>query len=312
VRAFAPVAVLLCFSCVIVMNEETSSRDTGLPDAGTDGGHGGGGGGSGGDLDGSIYWGDGGHDPPHGFPGSGQEGDPGTAVLLFFRIDRGTADLAAAEETMAKQLIAALESARLVVSSVTAIDLYAGGSVLWRSIINTQPSVSLADVLRARAAQIDTAPSACTTLGPVDFGRSPGLLSRAVLVAIVEHGPRPQSASCDTLAGAAVADPTTWLRVTPYPIPRAQMRYLFISTSETLPADQMQSACLATAGFPPFALDALAPSPQPFFDALAPRFNAGLPNLATRIDLCEALGSGWQTRANELAKGWSAILQLQP
>ena len=79
-RAFAPVAVLLCFSCVIVMNEETSSRDTGLPDAGTDGGHGGGGGGSGGDLDGSIYWGDGGHDPPHGFPGSGQEGDPGTAV----------------------------------------------------------------------------------------------------------------------------------------------------------------------------------------------------------------------------------------
>jgi hypothetical protein len=309
-RPLASIAALLCAGCVIVVNPQ-EQPDSGRPDSGHGGG--GGGGGGGGDLDGSIDWGNGGPDAGirHGFPGSGEKGDPGTALLVLFRLDHGTANLAAAEETMTKALVVALEGAQLKVSTVTALNLYGDSPrydpPIWQSFLGVDPGITLANALRVRAAVAEPAPTTCTTSNLMSL--HPGVYTRAMMVVLVDHGPRPRSADCDTFAAAAAADPNSWMGSW---IPRAQMRFVFIATPEGMQPGPMQSACLALPGFPRTALDALAPSQLSFFDTITGRINSAQPQLATEVDLCDALGDGWLSRASQIAKAWSSVLQQQP
>src|SRR2546430_15013698 len=88
-----------------------------------------------------------------------------------------------------------------------------------------------------------------------------------------------------------------------------QTRFLMIATPENGDAAAMRGHCLAVPNFPTTGLDVLAPSSQPFFDPWSASMNAIQEGLATRVDLCDALGSGAAPTWAAMAKQWYQTLE---
>src|SRR5437868_14725664 len=75
-----------------------------------------------------------------------------------------------------------------------------------------------------------------------------------------------------------------------------------IATPENRDTAAMLAHCLAVPNFPTAGLDVLAPSSQPFFDPWSAQMNRTQEGLATRVDLCDALGSGAAPAWHAMAK----------
>jgi hypothetical protein len=290
----------------------------GFGDGGGGGGGGDGGGGGGDDLDGSIDFGDGGGGITQGpIPGTGKDGDNGTAVLVMVRVDQGTANIATNLQDMLKQIADALGAQGLAVQSVAVAEMYANQRI-WASRVGQRSPPALANVLRSvSASRSAAAPTACSSIELGNQGATAwswnqdsitpfSPLPAALLVVLVDPGARPNAlASCATSSFSA--EPVSW-----FPLQRkyrrAQTRFLMIATPENGDAAAMRAHCLAVPNFPVAALDVVAPSVQPFFDPWAAQMNAVENALAARVDLCDALGSGAQGIWANLAKQWYQTL----
>jgi len=217
-----------------------------------------------------------------------------------------------------KQLSIALQNQGLKVTSVGVADLY-GPEQIWASQVGKTTPLSLANALRALSGSRDgTAPTTCTTEqlrsqgaqawnwnqnGISPFNPTPG----AVLVVLIEPGARPQPfASCSSSAFSF--DPVFWIPLQ-WRSRLAQTRFLMIATTEVAGAADMRTYCLAVPGFPTAALDVLAPSANPFFDPWSAQMNGVQQGLATRVDLCDALGSGAPAIWDAMAKQWFPELE---
>jgi len=309
---------------------DDSSLDAGfggvLPDCGpqqpvgTGGGGGGGGDGSVDHGDGGVDYGDGSvADPvPAPVPGSGKDGDNGTAVLVMLRVDQGTANIATNLQDLLKRITDALQNQGLAVRSVAVAEMYAIERI-WASRVGQKSPPALASVLRAvSASRTAAAPTNCTTAALGNQGANalswnqnevtPFLpIPAAVLVVLIDPGARPHPLG-DCVTSTFSADPVYWI-----PLQRkfrlGQTRFLMIATPENGDAAAMRAHCLAVPNFPTTGLDVLAPSSQPFFDPWSASMNAIQEGLATRVDLCDALGSGAAPTWDAMAKQWYQTLE---
>lgn len=304
-------------------------RDAGRDAGGRDSGGGGGG-------DGGWWW-DGGWDPnlpDGGYPGSGRNGDPGTDVVFVVRMDRGLANDAALYVRLVDQVRAALAQAGLSVLE-TAVVSHEEGRPLWAQSRTTQPPVKLLDVLNFYAQQLPDQSEPCSTTGLAQLGANmpyellvyPSELTgvpwyeqpfsarpTALLVVMIDSDVRPapiSSLSCVT----SQASPATWFAGNAYPqwllwrLPRPTTRFWLVSTPEDgTSADTMRQSCLG-AGFPPTAVDTIAPSAVPFYDPWASGMNAYFPDLATRADYCTTMQGSLPVQ--NLADAWAKVLRAQ-
>jgi hypothetical protein len=308
---------------VVIVDDEKQQTPPPEVDAGHGGGGGGGGGGLG-NLDGSIGWGldGGGGASEHGFPGSGQKGDNGTGVLILVRVDRGTANLADALGDLTHDIVDTLQGAGLIVSEVAVADLYTGGA-LWGSRLNWDPPRNLPDTLRILASSAspparcptDTMRSVGATLSGLTvggvriFSPPPG----AFLTVLIDPGPRPFAlAQCPGASVFAGAPYASWANFAGVSLSRAKTRYAFIATPETETADAMRARCLRTPGFPADVLDAIAPSPLAILDPLASDISRYQFGLASRLDLCDSIGSAASVALRAFAEAWVKVLVVQP
>jgi hypothetical protein len=131
----------------------------------------------------------------------------------------------------------------------------------------------------------------------------------ALLVALIDSGERPQPFSTCPSQALWSGDPEYWAALG-RALCRLQTHFLLLGTSEVESLDAMRARCLSVAGFPTTTLDALAPSSNLFFDPIAAQMNAAADALATREDLCDALGSGAPAAWDALATRW--YQQLEP
>ena len=346
--AGAAVAAALASSCVVLVDDRLQSNVLGaclLPDGGIgialpDGGiedapldagfndvvpncatQGDDGGGGGVDYgDGGVDYGDGGvaNLAPAPVPGSGKDGDNGTAVLVMLRVDQGTVNIATNLQSLLKQISDALKGAGFAVKSVAVAEMYAIERI-WASRVGQKSPPALANVLRAvSASRGAAAPTACTTAALGSQGASVWSWNQdevtpflptpaAILVVLIDPGARPTPfGNCATSNFSA--DPVYWI-----PLQRGfhlrQTRFLMIATPENGDAAAMRSHCLAVPNFPTAGLDVLAPSSQPFFDPWSAQMNGTQEGLATRVDLCDALGSGAAPAWNAMAKQWYQTLE---
>ena len=132
-------------------------------------------------------------------------------------------------------------------------------------------------------------------------------LPSALLVVLIDPGARPMAlAGCPT--GGFSADPVSW-----FPLQRkfrlGQTRFVMIATPENGDAAAMRAHCLNVPGFPVEALDVIAPSALPFFDPWSAQMDGIQDGLATRVDLCDALGSNADAIWGAMAKQWSQRLE---
>lgn len=305
------VGAILASGCMMIVAD--------VPDAGhedRDSGGGGGGGGGGGNGDSPVDFGDAGDSGPGGVFGSGVDGDNGTAVLVLVRVDQGTANLADAIVTLLQGLNASLAKSGLLVTSVAVADLYEPVRMLWGARANGPSAAPLANVLRsASGTRAGPAPTTCTTAALLSDGAAlPGWNAGgrglfypppgALLVVLIETGPRPAPLSgCANSRLLWSADPEQWAALGRQ-THRGQTHFLFLATPENESADAMRARCAAVPGFPVTALDALAPSAMAFLDPLAAQMNGASAGLATRVDLCEALGAGAGARWEEMGTRW--------
>lgn len=281
-----------------------------LPDAGhggggqgggLGGGGGSGGGGGGGNLDGGLTLNPDSGTPAETIPGSGQNGDHGTGLLILVRIDPGTANIADSISHLVDDWLAAVNKPGFIVSSVGVGDLYSG-NLLWAARLDAQPTIALAAALRQASAASLGPPQGCTTEGLSRAGNSIAYLSAAgvrpfspspgaLLTILVDTGPRPMLLSSCPSASTFGQNPAYWAQLSSGPLPRRATRFVFVASSESETADQMRARCLTIAGFPSSAADSLAPSPSPFLVPLASALDGMLPGLAGGIDVCTALGT---------------------
>jgi hypothetical protein len=282
---------------------------------------GGGGGGGGGNGDSAVDFGDV-DTGPVGIFGSGINGDNGTAVLVLLRVDQGTANVANAVVTVLQGLNASLAQAGLLVTSVAVADLYEPARLLWGARANQPSATPLAGVLRSvSATRSGSAPTTCTTAallsdgatlpiwnvgGPSLFYPPPG----ALLVVVIETGARPVAlAGCADSRMLWSEDPEQWAalgRLTH----RGQTHFLMLATPENESADAMRARCATVSGFPETALDVIAPSAAGFLDPLAAQMNAASAGLATRLDLCQALGADAGALWEDMGRRWYQQLAM--
>jgi hypothetical protein len=240
----------------------------------------------------------------------------------MLRIDQGTANIAAPVQVALKQITDALTGAGLQVTSVAVSEMYAQQPV-WasRDIKNPVPG-SLANVLRDVSTTRTAAPTSCSTDALLNEGASlwawttgasnlmpfsPG--PDALLVVLIDSGARPQAlTSChpDAFSGS---DPISWARLDRV-LSLGQTRFLMLATAENQDLTAMQRRCAAVPGFPLAALDVLAPSSSiAFFDPWADQMNLKRSGLASRIDLCDALGAGAPGLWQDIARSWFQVLE---
>jgi hypothetical protein len=302
----------LASGCVIVVDDSTQLGTVPeLPDAGDAGiGVGGGGGGGGGGFGG----GGGGGAAPHPIPGSGDDGDNGTALVVLLRVDQGIANTADGVARLVVALANSLSRAHLTVTSIAVGDLYAPHSFYWTMRAGRQQPPDLAATLRALAVAAPATPSRCAAATVIElenmlpnwFAGTPG----AVLVAAIDSGSRPVALpDCPQVADLYGSDPI--YRISPT-FRRAQSRFLFIATPENGDLDAMRTHCLSVAGYPPAAVDVIAPSTLSFYDPLAAQMDHVLDRFATRVDFCDALGSGVGTIWDDLSSRWYDTLKALP
>jgi hypothetical protein len=256
-----------------------------------------------------------------GFPGSGVGNDGGTGQLWLVRIDRGTANLADSIQLLIQRTTTALAAAGLKARGISILSLY-DGFPIWSTTdasSNAVPWTTIAGSLRARAGLDAPAPDGCATSRLLTVGQGLaaaggfGITPGALLVAIVDHGARPVPiASCGDPAASLAQDPACWAVFGNTVLHRADFRFAFFATPETGTTAQMKASCLAVPGFPTDTLDSLEASDQPYYDPLDQEMDAQQPALATRFDLCNALGSGAPAQLAAFASSWAALLSGQP
>ncbi|WNG20976.1 hypothetical protein [Cystobacter fuscus] len=294
-----------------------------------DGGLGGGGGGGGGGWDGGAW--DAGSGPRATFPGSGTNGDRGTGVLWLVRIDRSTANLAASYgsliETMTQQLKAqGFDIRRTAVGSLYEPRLFSGNESA------TPSAASVQSLLESAANYNGTAPTGCSSQYLLSLGvrlseaQAPSgsrpfadPLS-ALLVVMIDHGSHPQDygPGCDPAAmtpAKRFATGPGWLNIgspatSAWSLPRAQTRFLFVSTSENESYTQLRERCASMSTFPRIGLDAISPSEHPFYEPFSAELSTFQPGLGTRIDLCQAVARDWAGFSRGFAKDWAQLLSL--
>ncbi len=285
---------------------------------------------------------------PVPFPGSGQGGDVGTDQLWLVRIERGTANLASAYESLISDMTFQLAASGAQVRTIAVASLY-DGRILWAQGENLPtPPASLAETLRHYANLTTEAPRICTTVALASLGTylsgaqvhypdelytgeempDPRLRTGrpfvappgAFLVGIIDHGERPidpDASGCkaggqDPASTFAAADPATWLRTSEGTgLPRARTRFAFIGTGEGISTEELRSKCLGQPNFPTAVLDSLAASPVPFFDLVSKGMNERASGLASRIDLCEAIGGTWAEKAKVFTDAWVETLKQE-
>ncbi|ATB28812.1 hypothetical protein [Melittangium boletus] len=302
-------------------------------DGGWNGG-GGGGGGGGGTWDGGFP--DSGTVTPPTFPGSGQNGDRGTGVLWLVRIDRGTANLAASYAPLIRGMTQQLAAQGFDVR-VTGVGSLYEPSVFWATSGKELSTSEIQGVLEKAANERSTTPSACSTAALAELGGQlsavevwPGYGTSGehwpytnplsnLLVVLLDHGARPVAYSASACATSGwdaatwfggLRDNTRWLNRTSstWNVPRAQTRFLFISTPENETYAQMRERCAAMSTFPRNGLDALSPSSVAFYEP----FNEGLgryqAGLGSRLDVCEAVARDWTGYSRDFARKWAQWL----
>jgi len=253
--------------------------------------------------------------------------DGGTGQLWLVRIDRGTANLADAIQTLISQTTAALRTAGLSPRGIAVLSLYQGnqGNLVWATTDARAASLTtIATALRSRAALDNPSPAGCATSSLLNAGgqlpgigapaSAPfGIRPGALLVGIVDHGARPAPlASCGIPAAVVGADPACWALFAGTVLHRASFRFAFFATPESGTTAAMRTSCLAVPGFPVGTLDALESSDLPFYDPLAQGIDEGQPDLATRFDLCQAIGTDAPRQLAALANAWGQLLAAQP
>ncbi|MBM7113411.1 hypothetical protein [Archangium primigenium] len=310
------------------------SWDGGWNGGGGDGGGGGGGGGNDGGMP------DAGPPPSSTFPGSGQNGDRGTNVLWLVRVDRGTANMADTYASLVQRMTQQLAAKGFDVR-MTAIGSLYEPRLYWAAPGKelSSPEIQLA-LEKAANANGATIPAVCSTqaLGQLGGRLSQALVqpadgstpsqgwpftqpASALLVITLDHGARPvRYGASDCGAGSAETaswfggghEATRWLNTASgaWNLPRSQTRFLFISTPENETYAQMRERCAALSGFPRKGLDAASPSSIAYYDPFAEALNRHQSGLATRRDLCEAVGKDWDGYAGGFATSWARLLSL--
>jgi len=304
----AALALLATAAACVLIERDPTQTEPDPPDA-TVPPIGGGGG------DGPIGFGDAG-DAGFPIPGSGEDGDNGTAVLALVRIDQGTANLADAIPDLLGLIVDRFKPEGLKVTSVTVADLYRK-QPLWASRPETTPP-ALSSVLRGAAAAaatsaIPSSPCATAALqssgpelrtwlvnGVRPFVPTPG----AVLILLIDSGGRPSPLGSCTSAKDWTADPVQWA----WPMHVGRTHFTFLATPENGDLSALRAHCIGVSGFPTSALDVLAPSANAYFDPLSVQMNALVSGLVHRVDLCDALGSGAQGFWSDVAARWVPIL----
>jgi hypothetical protein len=257
--------------------------------------------------------------PDSGIPeiGSGKNGDNGTVVLVMLRVDQGTANLADGVEALLKQITDSLVGQDFGVLAVAIAEMYAPQHI-WVVSPGLPVKSVVADVIRTVSASRTAAlPTACATAQLQDEGAKASSWSQngitpfrlppaALLVVLIDAGARPQAlSSCETFPFSA--DPVYWLP-TQHRY-RLATRFVMIATPESGDAAAMRSHCLAVPSFPTEAIDVIAPSAQRFFDPWSVQLNTLQAGLATRADLCDALGTGGQQVWDAMATQWRQQLE---
>lgn len=201
------------------------------------------------------------------YPGSMIGDDPGTALLFFLRIDRGTANLADSYQTLITTTLNSLDSAGIHVRVAEVVSLYDGSAV--------DISQGIANGLRAAAAaSTGYIPDVCTTHALAAVAGSGTLPTVSVFLGVlIDSGARPHGlndAACaesgNSPASYFLSDPAAWL-VTDgvHQLPRPQVRFIAIHTPEAGTPDDMRKACNREPNVVTTALDQLEVSPIPFF-----------------------------------------------
>ncbi len=236
----------------------------------------------------------------------------------MLRVDQGTANIASNLQDLLKQIMDSLQSAGLAVRSVAVAEMYAIERI-WASRAGQKSPPALASVLRAlSASRTAAAPTTCTSFALGNQGANalnwyqndvaPFLpIPAAILVVLIDPGARPHPLGDCVTSGFSV-DPVSWIPLQGK-FRLGQTRFLMIATPENGDAAAMRAHCLAVPAFPTAGLDVLAPSSQAFFDPWSTQMNAIQEGLATRVDLCDALGSSAAPTWAAMAKQWYQTLE---
>ncbi|MFY0581465.1 hypothetical protein ACN28S_50875 [Cystobacter fuscus] len=200
----------------------------------------------------------------------------------------------------------------------------------------TPSAASVQSLLESAATYSDTTPTGCGSQHLLSLGvrlteaTVPSTGYRpfadplgALLVVMVDHGSHPQDygPGCDP-AGMSPAERfgaerlgTRWLNIgspsgSAWNLPRAQTRFLFVSTSENESYAQLRERCASMGAFPRTALDAISPSTHPFYEPFSAGLSSFQPGLGTRIDLCQAVARDWTGFSGGFARNWAQLLSL--
>jgi len=240
----------------------------------------------------------------------------------MLRIDPGTANLATPLQVLLKQIAAALTQQGLLVTSVAVSEMYAQEPI-WA--LRDEPKNPVADTLAGAlrgvsASRTGTLPTSCPTDALMNEGAAlwawtyagsvrpftPG--PGALMVVLIDSGARPHPFSDCHADNFSNADPTGWVRLD-RTLRIRQTLFLMLATPENGDLTALRQRCAAIPGFPLAGLDVLAPSSMGFFDSWAAQMNARKPDLASRIDLCDALGSAAPAMWDGIARRWYQILE---
>ncbi|MET0404510.1 MAG: hypothetical protein ABW123_19005 [Cystobacter sp.] len=213
------------------------------------------------DWDGDINWDGGpGGKPDSGtgqvkIPGGGGHGDPGTGVLWLVRIDRGTANLAASYASLIQTMNQELAGQGFDVQTTAVGSLYSP-QVYWAGEGKTLAVDDLRQRLEEAASTASGPPTECSSHALTLLGGQLGQTavwnsgvhpfqtpSGALLVVLLDHAARPRNyePACDPNMRTPAnrfgqgREATQWLNTGiagGWNLPRAQTRFLFVSTSE--------------------------------------------------------------------------------
>jgi len=257
--------------------------------------------------------------------------------LWLVRVDRGLVNLAEPTQTLLQRIGESVKSAGLGQGTVAVASLY-DGQLLWASGPGIEPPVKLAEALVHYGARFEGgAPHNCSTstlgwLGwslpsaelryPTELGggyaRPFQFLNEALLVGMLDSGSPPLAPtdSACALSGESPAqwfgahDPVRWLsRPDGAPMPRARTLFALVATGEDGDTSDYRRACLAQPGFPAAATDFLTAASKPFYGPLSLELGAHAGGLATRLDLCTALGSNGAAQVGALVQGWALAMK---
>jgi len=257
--------------------------------------------------------------------------------LWLVRVDRGLVNLAAPTQALLERVSESVKQAGLGRGNVVVASLY-DGQLLWASGPGLEPPVKLSEALAHHGSRFEgEAPSACSTgplggLGqvlpsaelhyPPELGglsvRPFASLREAMLVVMLDSGSPPLAPSdpACALAGETPAqwfgahDPVRWLaRPDGMPMPRARTLFALVGTGEDVDTGSYRQACLAQPGFPAAATDFLTAASKPFYGPWAVELGAHAGGLATRLDLCTALGSNGASQVAALVQGWALAMK---